>query len=486
MRSTSFNNFNQLNNQRSNQLKSPGQDKTFTDVIQNVKQNLREKANKTSIQIRDDVSIINTQPSSKLYQRKLRNSRYQDFDDQDTSIQYQNDNTSYKKSLSPNKLKSGASKLRETLEQQEREKVQTQFHQKGYDCVFEECNCKEIEKSKEQLRTSSHSPKPLISQFQKQRHLSNVLSNPFKPCRRCCSTNHNPFKHHLRILPKQKKRQNMQSTTKLIIAQTKLVEKMPERPHSQDSGMRRKERDLQALDWANTQIYKDILASHRQNYYNKDDDRNSILNTKFKQVEDDIYTETEVQFHSSILKKKQHSKDDLVPADELHEIFNKSLRTLKSQMKKLLLQKTFEAIKEQYQTSQAKETINNCIKLLLRCKKMYEAEISITKILRQVISREKQKDKLEHFIENRQLDHLSKCFDDMMILSSKILFQIDTLANEHRNFKRQFIFNKSDYTEQIQSDAGYYSQTLKEEFKIEVQRTLDKQGFIIDSQKQQI
>lgn len=80
-------------------------------------------------------------------------------------------------------------------------------------------------------------------------------------------------------------------------------------------------------------------------------------------------------------------------------MYQKALRTLKFQMHELLLKKAFKAISEQYQTStledNSKETISNCIKLLLRSKKMYEARSQIVRLLKLIMRREQVKEKME-------------------------------------------------------------------------------------------
>lgn len=58
-------------------------------------------------------------------------------------------------------------------------------------------------------------------------------------------------------------------------------------------------------------------------------------------------TETEIKYKVSILKKKLHEKD-IVEPEELMDIFNKAMRTLKVLMEYLNLGKAFEVIKESY------------------------------------------------------------------------------------------------------------------------------------------
>lgn len=53
-------------------------------------------------------------------------------------------------------------------------------------------------------------------------------------------------------------------------------------------------------------------------------------------ISDDIYDEMEVNYLSSLLQKKLY-EHDIVPESELHDITQKSLRTLKNLMNILLL-----------------------------------------------------------------------------------------------------------------------------------------------------
>jgi hypothetical protein len=124
------------------------------------------------------------------------------------------------------------------------------------------------------------------------------------------------------------------------------------------------------------------------------------FNVKFPETELDVYNEIEVNYTASLLKRKTQNRD-ILPIHEIRKIFNKALRTLKSKMQELLLHKSFNTIKGDYEVpahandDEGRRLLQqNTIKLLLRCKKMEEARIGVLKILRTVIKREEMRDRL--------------------------------------------------------------------------------------------
>lgn len=64
-----------------------------------------------------------------------------------------------------------------------------------------------------------------------------------------------------------------------------------------------------------------------------------------------MFSDMEITYKASLLKKKIHSADDVMPPEEVREIFDKALRTLKVRMHDLLLVKAYSAIAEEYTTS---------------------------------------------------------------------------------------------------------------------------------------
>jgi hypothetical protein len=129
-----------------------------------------------------------------------------------------------------------------------------------------------------------------------------------------------------------------------------------------------------------------------------------VFNEKFPDNEDDVFTDMEVTYTASLLKRKV----DVLPEAEVKRIFNKAMRTLKYKMKELLLEKSFKGIQEKYVVPEGKEEEgfavlhSNTIKLLLRCKKLTEAKVQVNKILRKLIKREEFKDQMLEKLDTRE------------------------------------------------------------------------------------
>jgi hypothetical protein len=88
----------------------------------------------------------------------------------------------------------------------------------------------------------------------------------------------------------------------------------------------------------------------------------------------DIYSEMEVTYLANLIKKKIE-RNKTLPVQELHSIHKKGLRTLDFLMKELLLSKLFGALRQHYEPSDEDfAMINTTLKLLLRCKRLYDAK----------------------------------------------------------------------------------------------------------------
>ena len=78
---------------------------------------------------------------------------------------------------------------------------------------------------------------------------------------------------------------------------------------------------------------------------------------------------------------------------------------------------------------------------------MFEARVVISKILKNVIKREESRDKLLSLIEKNfgNKDEIKDRYEQLILISSKIIKEIGALGQEHRMFKRPFIYFKVDY-----------------------------------------
>ena len=95
-----------------------------------------------------------------------------------------------------------------------------------------------------------------------------------------------------------------------------------------------------------------------------------------------ILTEIECTYKASLLKKKADSHNNPETLKELHDQASNTLEVLTMNM--IATDVSLEHIFEYYK----KITRENVIKLLLRCKKMYEARVEVKKILTLIIKKD--------------------------------------------------------------------------------------------------
>jgi len=110
----------------------------------------------------------------------------------------------------------------------------------------------------------------------------------------------------------------------------------------------------------------------------------------------------------------------------------------------LILNKSFRKIKKN-----ALLCVEDTIKILVRCKKMYEAKGIVVSILRLIGEREK-----EGKASPRQR------------LSGRLLSLIESLQEEHRVFKRPFIVNGLDYLAVLKQEYERLSEEMEKRVQI--------------------
>eukprot|EP00347_Sterkiella_histriomuscorum_P012542 403368174 len=300
--------------------------------------------------------------------------------------------------------------------------------------------------------TSNMSP----GQLKKYNQLKKMkqLSNPYHKCRKGCSTYHShkwsqsfndvqsqdSINIHRRFLSSGRVDNELQSSLKLQEMDLR------DRPRSADSNQKDRINYLIKIDWAQSGLYSDLVYDS-----NKDQSNDDQL---------DIYTEVEVNYIQSILKKKLHSKD-IVPPEELHKIMEKAFRTLKYQMNELLLQKAYNVIEEQYKSYEIQENITNCIKVLLRSKKLFEAKLQIIRTLKYLIRLSAIKKQIKHIVKqfnSQKLDtncervDLERLFKEYKYLKTKALSEIQLIQHEHKSFRRPFIFKMKNQLVELNSN----------------------------------
>ena len=113
-------------------------------------------------------------------------------------------------------------------------------------------------------------------------------------------------------------------------------------------------------------------------------------------------------------------------------------------MKLLLLKKQWRKIKERFIEEKVGSSGQQCLKLLLRVKKMYEAKSIMVRIIRLVIKREAMNTNLDELL----TDHREQISN----ITSRILSLIDVLKEENHIFKRPFIIKGMDYVQRLKDE----------------------------------
>jgi hypothetical protein len=103
----------------------------------------------------------------------------------------------------------------------------------------------------------------------------------------------------------------------------------------------------------------------------------------------DIYTQIEAHYKASLLKKKARSYNTPETLQEFHDRAKLTIEVLTRNM--VCSDISLERIFEHYNDV----TRENVIKLLLRCKMLYEARVDVKTILMSIIKKEKVFRKLE-------------------------------------------------------------------------------------------
>eukprot|EP00347_Sterkiella_histriomuscorum_P011657 403371617 len=169
---------------------------------------------------------------------------------------------------------------------------------------------------------------------------------------------------------------------------------------------------IQQLDWSNSALYGQ--------YKNKG---------FFKEQNEDIYSQTEVSYYITILRKLYKKKYDDVTKEEIQKAiaqhYDKSILTLKTLMKQICLDYYFERVSMRYE----EQNIHNTIKILVRSKKMYDAIDNILIIFKLTAN-------------------LEKCADEQVDQKQRIKIRLSDvvkqLIQDHKFFQKKFVFKGKD------------------------------------------
>ncbi|CDW76668.1 UNKNOWN [Stylonychia lemnae] len=197
---------------------------------------------------------------------------------------------------------------------------------------------------------------------------------------------------------------------------------------------------IPVIDWAYTQLFTKAVSQDIE--FNKEGDIN-------------IYIEKEVDYCIDMMKNKYK---DFKRSDIIRPFYLKALQTLQILLSEQSLGQIFEKTCKKYKEI----TIENTMKLLIRCKLAFHARGMILDILNAVINYEMIAVELKKIIDQHQKYKVSvqqydeihqggkKVFDQ----GHELLVRIKTLKSVHKQFKNPFIFKKKDYVNYVKSEMN--------------------------------
>ncbi|CDW77827.1 UNKNOWN [Stylonychia lemnae] len=175
-----------------------------------------------------------------------------------------------------------------------------------------------------------------------------------------------------------------------------------------------------------------------------------LADDELLQFKHEIYTEIEATYKASLLKKKAKTYNNPENLLEFHVKAKRTIEVLTYNM--IQADVSLDRIFEYY------EDINrpNVIKMLLRCRLLYQARVDVRKILQLIIKKEEMYEELSQIMmlgekNLKRIDplQLSSLIDDGLRLIQRLLSSISNFKHEHKIFKGQFLFKGQDYSETL-------------------------------------
>ncbi|CDW88704.1 UNKNOWN [Stylonychia lemnae] len=262
-----------------------------------------------------------------------------------------------------------------------------------------------------------------------------------------------------------------------------------------------------STDWTDSQLYQNMIEENPN--YNEEELIQMVIEQELEKEDEQvqagarttlfyhykksrkIYSQIECEYHANILKKKLHRKDHF-DEEHLYDIYFIALKTLGALMTLLMLYPQWKKIERLYGTDESQITVENCIKVLVRAKKMYEARTIMIKIIKLVIERESLKKKLGKMrIEQPSegdgaVTNQEETTQSLQKVTGRILSQIANLQEEHKIFKRPFIMNGMDYLEELKKEFNELQSQFKAKYYLEFNIQSENETFQVqdDSNEQ--
>ena len=161
---------------------------------------------------------------------------------------------------------------------------------------------------------------------------------------------------------------------------------------------------------------------------------------------EDIFTEVEATYKASLLKKKARSYNTPETLLDFHTRAKKTIEVLTRNM--IQADVSLDRIFEYYDEI----TRQNVIKMLLRCKLLYEARVDVRKILLLIIKKEETHAIIMSIKEGKvrkSKEEIGMIINECLRLISRLISCINNFKHEHKIFKGQFLFKGQDYQQTL-------------------------------------
>lgn len=226
---------------------------------------------------------------------------------------------------------------------------------------------------------------------------------------------------------------------------------VPKRAKSEETLEKQKIEYFKEIDYKTSTIFKETMAKQNmrtlKNGKNEEMimDSSGILNKGQDAmiISGKIYSLIEIDYLTDILKNKS-IKNIATSQSELNVIYKKARKTLKYFMKRILLYRQFLKLDKEYKLNDynPERNLENVIKILMRCKRIYDAQQDIMIILIMIQKRIEKVKSLKLMLEIKHPDRkeLRKCYLDALKLSSRIHIKISSLQDFEKTLDRPFVF----------------------------------------------
>eukprot|EP00347_Sterkiella_histriomuscorum_P021712 403333026 len=194
------------------------------------------------------------------------------------------------------------------------------------------------------------------------------------------------------------------------------------------------------VDWAFTKLFSKALNQDLQ--FNKDQDMS-------------IYMEKEVDYVIEMMKNKFK---DFKRSDIMRPFYLKALQTIQALLVEQGLQSMFDKMSKKYKEI----TIENTMKLLIRCKLAFHARGMLLDLISQLINYEVKAVELKQILDKHskyripqeEYDEIKASSEQVFDQGHDLLVKIKTLRSVHKQFKTPFIFKKKDYVNYVKSEMN--------------------------------